>query len=84
MRTLTSLVVLSERTTLVLTAIRASFFELRSLIAASCHPVPLGFISCFPIGADGSSPEQDAVFKRQGSFWQGGFLVPCLERGESQ
>ncbi len=69
---------------MVLMAIFIPFFELRSLIAVSCRLVSLGFISCFPIAPDGCSPEQQTVFKRQGSVWQGGFLVPCLERGESQ
>ena len=60
------------------------FFELRSLIVALYRLVSLGRISCFPIDADGCSSEQEAVVKRQNASWQGGFLVPCLERGESQ
>ncbi|GEM_PF-1239454 len=60
------------------------FFELRSLIAASCHLVSLGFMLCFPLDADGRSRGQGDAFKHQGNVWQGGFLVPCLERGESQ
>jgi hypothetical protein len=60
------------------------FLELRSLIAALYRLVSLGRIPCFPIGADGCSSEQEAAFKRQNASWRGGFLVPCLERGESQ
>ncbi|MBW4581636.1 MAG: hypothetical protein KME42_18855 [Tildeniella nuda ZEHNDER 1965/U140] len=81
MRTSTSLFVLPARTSRVLMAIVAPFLELRSLLAVLCHSVSLEAI---PMHTDGCSLGQKAVCQHQGSGWQGGFLVPCLERGESQ
>ncbi|XGV94492.1 MAG: hypothetical protein ACAF41_17260 [Leptolyngbya sp. BL-A-14] len=65
------------------------FFELRSLLMPFYPLAQLEFRIWFPMKAKGRSTEQkvwqqETVPRYRGSVWQGGFLVPCLERGESQ